>query len=86
MALNIAEAIKTVVQELVLTKTQVSPTSLVYEEKAGGFQCGTCRFARRGDRPDGKGLCVIKTGEIDVNDGCCAAWMADERQLKAVSH
>lgn len=77
------EAIEAAVQELVQTGTQLNPEGLLYEEKPGGFQCATCRFALRSEE-DGKGTCVLHTGAIDLNQGCCSAWTADTRQLQGV--
>jgi len=80
---NPAEVLTTLEQELVLTHSQMPPNTLLYAEKAGGFQCGSCRHARRGE-VDGQGTCQVMTGPIDLNTGCCVLWAADPNQLQAV--
>jgi len=83
--LNPAELIAATVQTLLLTHSQLSQTAMLYEEKPGGFQCGTCRFAERAGMPDGKARCaIVGPGIIDLHEGCCAAWTADEGRLRAV--
>jgi hypothetical protein len=80
---NPAEALTNLVQELRMTHSQMPPNALLYAEKAGGFQCGSCRHAIRGD-VDGKGTCQVMTGPIDLHEGRCVLWAADPNQLQAV--
>jgi len=83
MTVNPAEMLSGVVQELLMTATQLPDAPLVYEEKVGGFQCGTCRHAQRGE--DDAGSCAIKSGPISLANGCCLAWAADPTLLRAVA-
>jgi hypothetical protein len=83
MTTNPAEMVVDTVQHLVLTHSQLGPTAWLYAEKSGGFQCGSCRYAIRGET-DGKGTCQVMSGPIDLNTGCCLAWTADPGQLRAV--
>jgi hypothetical protein len=80
---NPAEALTNLVQELVLTHSQMPPNALLYAEKPGGFQCATCRYAHRIE-VDGQGTCQVMTGPIDLVAGCCVLWDADPNQLQAV--
>jgi hypothetical protein len=81
---NPAEMVASLVQELLLTHSQLPDSALLYAEKPGGFQCGTCRHAQRTE-VDGQGTCAIKQGPISLNDGCCLAWAADPQQLRAMT-
>jgi hypothetical protein len=80
--INPAEMLSGVVQELLMTATQLPDAAMVYAEKPGGFQCGTCHHAQRGE--DDAGTCAIKSGPISLANGCCLAWEADPGQLRAV--
>ena len=68
---------------LVGTGTQLPGDELLYEEKPGGFQCRTCRFATPTEDP--VGACDIMAEPIHLDDGCCAHWAADLDQLRVVS-
>lgn len=50
-----------------LTKAEAS-----YVETQGGTRCGTCKFRKE---PDG---CEMVEGQINMETGCCIAWMPDE--------
>jgi hypothetical protein len=58
---------------------QVSPKAALYAEKPHGFSCRTCRYSRPQNATHGK--CEIMEGTIHLNDGCCAFWDADAKQL-----
>ena len=79
MAASPADMINSTVQELLMTQGQLSQVAMLYAEKDGGFQCGTCRYAMRDAAlEDGKAYCrVTGPGIIDLNDGCCVAWRPD---------
>jgi hypothetical protein len=71
-----AAVVAAVTQELLATGQQLPAAVMGYSEKPHGFQCGSCRHARRGP-VDGRGTCAVTAGPIDLNEGCCLAWAAD---------
>jgi hypothetical protein len=75
----LGETIRATAQSLVTHERKVSPAALLYAEKAGGFSCRTCCYATAVNQTHGK--CLILTGTIALDTGCCAAWEADKAQL-----
>jgi hypothetical protein len=66
-------------QALAHAGDQALPETLLYAEKAGGFQCGTCCWATPVNGTHGK--CAIMVGTVHLKNGCCAAWQPDTEQL-----
>lgn len=58
---------------------QTEQANLLYCEKYGGFQCGTCAYATPVNKTHGR--CAILRGSIHLTEGCCVAWTPDETQL-----
>jgi hypothetical protein len=75
----LGDTIRETTQSLVAHERKASPQALLYAEKAGGFSCRTCTYATPVNQTHGK--CVIMTGTISLDTGCCAAWQADRKQL-----
>lgn len=66
-------------QALLQSPDKAEPSTLLYAEKDGGFQCRTCTYAIATNATHGR--CKIMQGSIHLDDGCCAAWEPDTMQL-----
>lgn len=82
---HIAAYLKGVADALLGSKSKANPDDLLYAEKDGGFQCGTCQYARYSPigGPD-RATCDIMHGAISLTKGCCAVWTPNMSKLESV--
>ena len=72
-------SIRQTARSLAESGEQAEQHALLYAEKQGGFSCGTCLYATPVNQTHGR--CKIMEGIIHLEQGCCAAWDADPKQL-----
>jgi pyrrolidone-carboxylate peptidase len=76
---TLGATVKATAEALHADGAQATQESLLYMEKAGGFQCRFCMYAVPQNATHGR--CEIMQGTIHLDQGCCAAWMPDQDQL-----
>ncbi|HEY5868699.1 MAG TPA: hypothetical protein VI542_24590 [Candidatus Tectomicrobia bacterium] len=77
---TLGATVKATARALAERGEQTTPDTLLYMEKAGGFQCRLCEFARPTNATHGR--CLIMQGPIHLDEGCCAAWLPNLAQLQ----
>lgn len=71
--------VRETVEGLVQHERKASRHALLYAVKPGGFSCRTCKYSTPANATHGK--CMILTGTINLDEGCCMAWDADPKLL-----
>ena len=60
----------------------LQPDELDYSEKAGGFQCGSCRHSAAYGAETGH--CALLHRTVHLQEGCCVAWAYNPETLTEV--
>ena len=66
-------------RELAQSEHKSTPANILYAEKVGGFSCRTCTYVHAVNATHGR--CDIMIGMVSLDEGCCACWVADAKQL-----
>lgn len=75
----IGSAITEAVESLVHHERKVSRQAFLYAEKGQAFQCRSCQYAIPQNATHGR--CVLVTGRIHLDEGCCVGWTPNVRLL-----
>lgn len=75
----LSAVIEDTARQLLMRREQVSAQAVLYCEKTGGFQCGTCQHSTPLNATHGR--CHVVAQTVHLTDGCCVLWSPDIRQL-----
>lgn len=75
----IGSAINEAVESLVTHDRKASRQAFLYAEKSNAFQCRSCQYAVPVNATHGR--CVVVSGSINLDEGCCVGWSPNTRQL-----
>lgn len=75
----LGDTIRETVDSLLQHDRKMTPQAALYAEKAGGFQCRTCAQSVPMNATHGR--CAVVSVTVNLDNGCCAVWTADKRQL-----
>ena len=79
VASELGNIIRATAETLLSIGHRIEPQQALYAEKTGGFQCGTCANSVAVNATHGR--CSVVQGTVHMQEGCCAMWLPDTKQL-----